>query len=200
MYVVCISIDLCLLFAAFLGADASAQPPARSPHVDRSYMTSESRPKAAGGFWTVEYYQSYFEVDTKTVLERCYSTLNPLKATTYISRHLNPPDLYGPFWTLTTLIFALFLSSSLAASISQYLSTDGKPYDYDFRLLSIAVSLVYAYGLALPVLLWVALRYLGVGEWSVIEAIAVWGYAQFVWIPVSVRYISIFITQLTYGV
>jgi len=46
--------------------------------------------------------------------------------------------------------------------------------------------LVYAYGLALPILLWLALRYLGVGEWSVVEAIAVWGYGQFVWIPVAV--------------
>lgn len=95
--------------------------------------------------------------------------------------------MYGPFWTLTTLIFALFLSSSLAASISAYLSTDGSEYDYDFRLLSIAVTVVYAYGLAIPVLLWLALRYLGVGEWSIVEAMAVWGYAQFVWIPVSVR-------------
>jgi hypothetical protein len=25
--------------------------------------------------------------------------------------HFNPPDLYGPFWTLTTLIFALFLAA-----------------------------------------------------------------------------------------
>ena len=80
----------------------------------------------------------------------------------------------------------LFLSSSLAASISAYLSGPGSEYDYDFRLLSIAVSLVYAYGLALPVMLWLALRYIGVGEWSVVEAVAMWGYAQFVWIPVSV--------------
>jgi len=49
------------------------------------------------------------------------------------------------------------------------------------------VTLVYAYGIVLPILLWIALRYLGVGEWSVVEAIAVWGYAMFVWIPVSVR-------------
>jgi hypothetical protein len=47
--------------------------------------------------------------------------------------------------------------------------------------------LVYAYGLGFPVLLWLALRYMGVGEWSVIEAVAVWGYGQFVWIPVAVR-------------
>jgi hypothetical protein len=79
------------------------------------------------------------------------------------------------------------LSSSLAAAITAYLSDPDTKYDYDFGLLSIAVPLVYSYGLALPVVLWVALRYLGVGEWSVVEAIAIWGYAMFVWIPVSVR-------------
>lgn len=103
-----------------------------------------------------------------------------------MATQLNPPDLYGPFWTLTTLIFTLFLSSSLGASISSYLSGPDHKYSYDFQLLSIAVSLVYAYGLGLPVLLWLALRYLGVGEWSIIEAVAVWGYGQFIWIPVSV--------------
>jgi len=121
------------------------------------------------------------------VLRRCYSTLLPTSSS-YLSTYLTPAaDLYGPFWTLTTLIFTLFLSSSLAASISVYLSSPGTTeYDYNFQLLSIAVSLVYAYGIGLPILLWLALRYLGVGEWSVVEALAVWGYGQFIWIPVSV--------------
>jgi protein YIPF1/2 len=146
-----------------------------------------NRQKGSSGFWTIEYYQPYFDVDTKQVLKRCYSTLLPTSSS-YLSTHLTPAaDLYGPFWTLTTLIFTLFLSSSLAASISAYLSDPGAAeYDYNFQLLSIAVSLVYAYGLALPVLSWLVLRYIGVGEWSVVEAVAVWGYGQFVWIPVSV--------------
>lgn len=88
---------------------------------------------------------------------------------------------------LTTLIFTLYLSSSLASSISSFLSSPDTTYEYDFGLLSISVTLVYAYGLALPILIWLALRYVGVGEWSVVEAVAVWGYAMFVWIPVSVR-------------
>ncbi|CAA7266280.1 unnamed protein product [Cyclocybe aegerita] len=183
-----------LQFKSFLGADASgtrnASNPPRSAGVgnaDRRYLADEANQrKGGGGFWTLDYYQPYFDVDTQTVLKRCYTTLIPTAAPTYISTHLNPADLYGPFWTLTTLIFALFLSSSLGASIAKYLSTDGKPYDYNFQLLSIAVTLVYAYGLGIPVLLWVALRYLGVGEWSVVEAIAIWGYAQFAWIPVAV--------------
>lgn len=174
-----------------MGADAAAPNPnaprsAGVGNANRDYLAdSQNRPKGTGGFWTVEYYQPYFDVDTKLVLKRCYMTMNPLAATTFVPTFLTPADLYGPFWTLTTLIFALYLSSSLAASISAFLST-GAQYDYNFRLLSIAVSLVYAYGLALPVLLWLALRYLGVGEWSIPEALSVWGYGQFVWIPVSV--------------
>ncbi|KAF7343075.1 hypothetical protein MVEN_01737900 [Mycena venus] len=39
-----------------------------------------------------------------------------------LSTHLNPADLCGFFWALTTLIFILFSSSSLAASITAYLS------------------------------------------------------------------------------
>ena len=46
------------------------------------------------------------------------------------------------------------------------------------------------YGLGVPVILWVVLRYLGVGEWSPVEAVAVFGYGQFVWIPVSVGPLS----------
>jgi hypothetical protein len=116
-------------------------------------------------------------------LKRCYSTLLPT-STDYLTTHLNPVDLYGPFWTLTTVIFSLFVFSSLAESVTSYLSV--KPFAYDFQKLSIAVSLVYAYGIGLPTLLWLALKYLGVSEWSVAEAVAIFGYSQFVWIPVSV--------------
>ena len=106
---------------------------------------------------------------------------------TYTTAHLNPaPDLYGPFWTLTTLIFALFVTSSLAHSIVSYLSSD--PVEYDFALLSTAVGLVYAYGIGVPVLFWLVLRYAGISEgWAMVKAVTVWGYSMFVWIPVSVR-------------
>ncbi|KAJ7839027.1 Yip1-domain-containing protein [Mycena olivaceomarginata] len=184
-----------LQFKSFLGDAGDQSGGARSPglgNADRGYLQDAGKP--SGGFWTVEYYQCYFDVDTKTVLRRCYGTLLP--SADYLSTYLSTgADLYGPFWTLTTLIFALFLSSSLAASITAYLGgplpptgsdSTGATYDYDFGLLSVAVPLVYSYGLALPVLLWGALRYLGVGEWSVVEAVAVWGYGMFVWIPVSI--------------
>ena len=43
------------------------------------------------------------------------------------------PDLYGPFWIATTVVFILFLGGT----ISQYwAATEGEPFVYDFRLLS----------------------------------------------------------------
>ena len=127
------------------------------------------------------------------VLKRCVTTLLPTSAPSYVATHLSPsPDLYGPFWTLTTVIFSLFVFSSLAHSVVSFLSTTDGEYNYNFQLLSIAVSLVYAYGLGVPALLWGGLKYLGV-EWSLIEAVAVWGYGQFVWIPVAVRLSLIYI-------
>jgi len=173
-----------LQFHSFLdsGDDSNASRGGNGPGF------RDANPKRA--FWNLEYYQPYFDVETSTVFKRCYTTLLPWSPS-YLSAHLTPAaDLYGPFWTLTTLIFCLYVFSSLAHSIVSYLSDE--PIDYDFSLLSTAFALVYAYGLGWPALLWVALRYYGLGEWSVIEAIAVWGYGQFVWIPVSLICIAPF--------
>lgn len=118
-------------------------------------------------------------------MKRCYTTLLPFSPS-YLATLSSGSDLYGPFWVSTTLILALFLSSSLAASISKYLSAPGAEYDYNFGLLGLAATIVYAYSFGVPVALWLALRYLGVGEWGIVDALGVWGYALFVWIPVSV--------------
>jgi len=168
-----------LEFKSYLENEASAG--GRNVTGNRGYLSDQ--PQRSSSFWTFEYYQQYFDVDTNTVLQRCVGTLIPKP--NYVANYLTPsPDLYGPFWTLTTLIFSLFVFSSLASSIVAYLSE--KPVEYNFQLLSVAVSLIYAYGLALPALLWIALRYMGVNDWSLVEAISVWGYGQFVWIPVAV--------------
>ncbi|KAL1946928.1 hypothetical protein VTO73DRAFT_15032 [Trametes versicolor] len=173
-----------LQFQSFLSTDARATN--QGTNASRGFISDG--PSKNAGFWTLDYYQPYFDVDTHTVLRRCYTTLLP-RSSNYLSAHLTPSaDLYGPFWTLTTLIFALFVCSSLASSISAYLShpdSAAAVLEYDFGLLSIATALVYSYGIGVPVLLWLALRYLGVGEWSVVEAVTLWGYAQFVWIPVA---------------
>ncbi|KAK4705173.1 protein YIPF1/2, partial [Phenoliferia sp. Uapishka_3] len=156
----------------------------------------------SGGMLNLDSYTGYFDVDTITVLTRCYKTLIPMED--YVAEVLaGVPDLYGalgspwrpeymlistalagPFWVPTTLIFSLFLTSSLSSSIYAYL--DGNPYTYDFTRLGAAVSIVYTYFLGLPLLLWAALRYwAGVDERSPVEIVSIYGYASTVWIITS---------------
>ncbi|KAF8607406.1 Yip1-domain-containing protein [Ceratobasidium sp. AG-I] len=188
-----------LEFRSFLadetsGANATQPQPQAAP--SRGWSDQSTR-GANAPVWSVEYHQRWFDVDTTTVLARIIHSFNPFSPDPSpftgpsASQPTIPflpsstdtkPDLYGPFWTLTTVIFALFVFSSFAASVTSYLSAE--PFVYDFTLLSIGVSLVYAYGIGTPFALWAVLRYLGT-EWSIVEGIAVWGYAMAVWIPVA---------------
>ncbi|KZT72620.1 Yip1 domain family protein [Daedalea quercina L-15889] len=174
-----------LQFQSFLGSDPrGGNEGVAGGSTSRGYRQDPGTSK----FWTFEYFRPYFDVDTKIVLQRCYMTMFPPSATSYQGAYLSPAaDLYGPFWTLTTLIFAFFVCSSLSSAIASWLSNPSAATHivYDFSLIFTGTSLVYSYGLLVPVLLWFGLRYLGVGEWSVVDAVAIWGYGQFVWIPVA---------------
>jgi len=177
--------DAGLQFKSFLGTTPAVNGNTGTQPRNAGYF--QDAPQTRGGFWTVEYYQKYFDIDTKAVIARCYTTLLPMSSD-YLTSHTTPtPDLYGPFWTLTTLIFCLFVFTSFTASLVNWLSSSSEIYEYNFTNLSVAVTLVYAYGIGLPALLWITLRYMGVGneDWSLIEAIATWGYGMFVWIPIS---------------
>jgi hypothetical protein len=81
----------------------------------------------------------------------------------------------GPFWTLTTLAFTLYVFSSLSASISAYLA--GTPATQDIGQISLAAALVYTYGIGWPALLWGIVRWFGGAEvgWTVVEALALYG-------------------------
>lgn len=81
--------------------------------------------------WTMSFYAQFFDVDTSAVLSRCWAALYP--RANFLDVLEGNPDLYGPFWIATTVVFILFLGGT----ISQYLATTGQePFAYDFRLLS----------------------------------------------------------------
>ncbi|RCH77543.1 hypothetical protein CU098_005315, partial [Rhizopus stolonifer] len=92
--------------------------------------------------WSVEYYAQFFDVNTSQVIERCLKSMYPVGDFAHDTLN-NNPDLYGPFWIATSVVFSVFVCSSLAGSLAAYMS--GKPYVYDFTLLSFAVVVVYIY-------------------------------------------------------
>jgi hypothetical protein len=66
------------------------------------------------------------------VLARCWAALYP--RANFLDVLDGNPDLYGPFWIATTVVFILFVGGT----VSQYLVEKGGDggFRYDFRLLS----------------------------------------------------------------
>ncbi|KAI1148807.1 YIPF1 protein [Nemania diffusa] len=130
--------------------------------------------------WTISFYAQFFDVDTSSVMARCWAALWP--RANFLDVLEGNPDLYGPFWIATTVILILFLGGT----ISQYLASHGAgPFAYDFGLLSGAAGLIYGYTLIIPVVLYGALRYFGSESANLLECTALYGYANLIWIPVA---------------
>lgn len=147
--------------------------------------------------WTISFYAQYFDVDTSSVLSRCWAALYP--RANFLDVLEGNPDLYGPVWIATTVVFILFLGGT----ISHYLATTGKEhFVYDFELLSGtltsmdhvlislnnfigAAGLIYGYTLVIPVALFLALKYFGSESANLLECWALYGYGNLIWIPVA---------------
>jgi len=130
--------------------------------------------------WTLSFYAQFFDVDTNSVLSRCWAALFP--RANFLDVLEGNPDLYGPFWIATTVVFILFLGGT----ISQYLASTGTAhFAYNFKLLSGAAGLVYGYTLVIPVVLFLALKYFGSESANLLECWALYGYSNLIWIPVA---------------
>ncbi|KAI8367882.1 hypothetical protein EDC96DRAFT_506404 [Choanephora cucurbitarum] len=114
-------------------------------------------------------------------MERCLKSMYPVGD--FAQDTLNhQPDLYGPFWIATSVVFAVFVCSSLAGSLAAYMS--GQVHVYDFTLLSFAVVVVYLYAFLCPALVWASTKYFGCQP-SLLDIINYYGYGLTIWIPVS---------------
>ncbi|KAI9321266.1 hypothetical protein BX666DRAFT_2017334 [Dichotomocladium elegans] len=164
--------------------NSAPPPPPAAPRNTTSFFDTDPQPRHGGQgkpVWSLDYYAQYFDVDTSQVLERCMKTLYPVGDFANDTLN-NRPDLYGPFWISTTVVFVLFVCSSLAGSLGAHIG--GTPYQSDFRLLSFAVGVVYSYGFVMPALVWLATKYFGCQP-SLLEIVNYYGYALVVWVPVS---------------
>ncbi|KAI8461131.1 hypothetical protein BY996DRAFT_6429461 [Phakopsora pachyrhizi] len=138
------------------------------PDVELQRRLSNSQ-----SWFSIDSYSPYFDVETKTVLERCWRTMYPKDD--YVEVVLcGQPDLY----------VILFFASSLSGAITAYLNS--QQYDYDFSKLSLAVGLIYVYSLGLPCCIWTGMRYwAGVESRTIQETVNLYGYGLTIFIPVA---------------
>ncbi|XP_066252072.1 protein YIPF1 [Euwallacea similis] len=146
-------------------------------------------------FWTIEYYQKFFDVDTKDVLERIFASVTP-KWDNSLKHHLRAkPDLYGPFWICVTLIFTIAISGNVANYL-QHASTKYH-WKYDFHLVSYAATTICLYVTLIPLVLYGVLRYTSITSDieeleqdnitpGALELICIYGYSLFIYIPAAV--------------
>ncbi|XP_078526542.1 protein YIPF1 [Lissotriton helveticus] len=150
--------------------------------------------KKSAAFWTFEYYQTFFDVDTRQVLDRIKGSLLPIPGRNFVRLYVRSnPDLYGPFWICATLVFAIAISGN----ISNYVSHQGHPnYHYvpEFRKVSIAATAIYSYAWLVPLALWGFLMWrnskvMNIVSYSFLEIVCVYGYSLFIYIPTALLWI-----------
>uniref|UniRef100_T1IH16 Glutathione peroxidase n=1 Tax=Strigamia maritima TaxID=126957 RepID=T1IH16_STRMM len=155
--------------------------------TEHSDLLGEKKPPSV---WTFEYYQSFFNVDTNDVLRRIFWSMLPRPGMSYLQYHIRPnPDLYGPFWICTTLIFTTAIMGNLAnyltvANSGNYL------WHYDFQKVTLSATTIYAYASLTPLLIWIFLWYRNAGHGcTFLEIICVYGYSLSVYVPLSIFWV-----------
>ncbi|XP_042518693.1 protein YIPF1 homolog isoform X2 [Macadamia integrifolia] len=145
--------------------------------------SGSDEPESSGWFrgFTVAAYKPYFDVDTSDVLERIKDSLFPFKGS-FSEKTASKPDLYGPFWICTTLIF-------VAASIGTFVTylahkLQNKEWEYDINLVTWSAGLFYGYVTIVPLGLYIILKYFSAPS-GLSQLFCLYGYSLFVFIPAS---------------
>lgn len=143
----------------------------------------------SSAFWTITYYQPLFDVDTVQVLNRIKGSLLPRPRGAFFELVAANPDLYGPFWIATTLIFAMAITGNLASYFA-FLAKESKAgetlkWTYDFSQLTLAGSVIYSYVTLLPLLFWLLLRYYEASK-KLVDVLCIYGYTMTIFVPISV--------------
>lgn len=147
-----------------------------------------SSQKKSAGFWTFQYYQDLFDVDTYQVLDRIRASFMPVPGKNFVRHHLrNHPDLYGPFWICATLVITVTVVGNLATFIQMH----GRPdynYSAQFHKVTVAGIAIYSYAWLVPLCLWGFLQWRKgviptVGTYSFMETVCVYGYSLSAYIP-----------------
>lgn len=114
-------------------------------------------------------------------------TPNPRK--NFLKTQIRPnPDLYGPFWICTTLVF----TTAIAGNLANYFQSKGHSYhwQYDFHKVTFAATAIFSYWWIIPTMLFGLLWWRGSSAgYSFLEMISVYGYSLAIYIPISILWV-----------
>ena len=147
--------------------------------------------------YKISFLQPYFRVTTNEVLLRVFFSLIPFNIKFYDISTENP-DLYGPVWIYTCLIFIISACGSLSRIFQ-----GSKVSNFFETFVPTAAGLIYGIGFMTPFIMVLIMRCFGAKN-SYITALCIYGYSYSIFIPViiicSIGYITAQWIVLSYGV
>jgi len=185
-------------------ASASAsltQFPNPSPDQDTDRLITDGEGQGGPGewktsnFWTLAFYQQFFDVDTTDVKNRLLYSMVPVPGKSFLQHHIRPrPDLYGPFWICCTLVFSIAISGNLADFLQKSVDPEqGTKWHYDFHKVTLAATAVFSYAGLVPAslygFLWWSSSGAGAATLSFLELVCLYGYSLAIYIPVSLLWL-----------
>ena len=120
----------------------------------------------------------YFKVTYNDIKTRIIKSFIPIR-NDFIDIAINSPDLYGPFWIYTTLIYVI----AAGGALSYYFTNSVNNY---FQLfVPVAGSILYSFGFGFPFALWLCMKVFKI-EMKYVSLICLYGYSLTCFVPVLI--------------
>eukprot|EP00262_Sarcandra_glabra_P006432 TRINITY_DN18733_c0_g1_i1.p1 TRINITY_DN18733_c0_g1~~TRINITY_DN18733_c0_g1_i1.p1 ORF type:complete len:271 (-),score=34.84 TRINITY_DN18733_c0_g1_i1:407-1219(-) len=173
-------------------ANLQTFPPTTGGDIGRGYQSpgspfgADEQPTTSWkGVFSISSYSPYFNVDTDDVLERIMSSFYPTRGNFFRKIEANP-DLYGPVWISTTLVFMLAALGNCATYLMHKQSDKTTVWNFDVSYINWAACVVYGYMLVVPTAVYFWLQFQDNGSnVNLIRLWCMWGYSLFTFIIVS---------------
>lgn len=133
--------------------------------------------------FSLEYYQSFFDVSTVDIRDRMLASVWPLGPPFFHSDSVRA-DLYGPFWISTTVAFLMAVTANFADYIANF-NKKTVVWHYDFEKVTLAATMFYSSLLLWPAIVYMVLRRLNAGR-PFVNIVALYGYSFTSYLPASV--------------
>lgn len=131
-------------------------------------------------FYFFRMLKPYFNIDTEDFFKRFFHSLIPFNPYFYDSIE-NNPDLWGPFWIYTFLIFAI----AACGSLQTYLSNTSLPSSFYQTFLPVAAGMIYGVGFILPSIIYILMKCFG-SDSVFMNILCTYGYSMGIYIPAIV--------------
>jgi Yip1 domain len=139
----------------------SYQPDVTQEDVQAGVTPRESA-KASPSIFSVEYWQPHFNLETAELKKRVFYSLNPAKTSEFLQLVDTRPDLYGPFWICSFLIFTIIISSSLASAMKRILLGEERLLaGYNYENIGFVFCLIYGFLFGFPLVFTILLKVFG---------------------------------------